>query len=207
VKRLLRFLHRDHKTVMAPPAARSPDIGVLGLDSRVLGHIVFQGTLTVDGAVSGDVRSPEGSGAMLVVGQSATIRGDIVSDAVLIGGSVTGSVKARQRVEIYGTGMLHGDIETGAIMIQGGAEFQGRCQMVPEAPGERAGIGGMRGPQAHGEDGDAARHGRQAKATPGERPGSGAAGERGAIELSGERGAVRQDSRTERGNTTEGPSA
>ncbi|MFI5399561.1 MAG: polymer-forming cytoskeletal protein [SAR324 cluster bacterium] len=207
MKRLLRFVHRDRNTVVAQAEVRSRDIGVLGLDSRVRGQIEFQGALTVDGTVSGDVRSPEGSGAMLIVGQSATIQGDIVSDSVLISGRVSGNVKARQRVEIFGTGILHGDIETGDIMIQGGAEFQGRCQMLKQAPVVRAGIGGMApaGPREAGAE--SVRRGRKGRGSRADRPESGSSGENSALEHAEDGLAVRQDSRAERGGTTEGPSA
>ena len=207
MKRLLQYLHRDRSTVVMPRKVQSRDIGVLGLDSRVRGHIRFQGTLTVDGTVTGDVRSPEGSGAMLVVGQSATVEGDIVADSVLIGGSVAGDIKAKQRVEIFGTGTLHGDIETGDIMIQGGAEFQGRCQMLKAAPALHAGIEGLPGPSPHGESADAARRGRKGKGHRGDRHEGDSNGEDSALDSSGGRVAVQQDSRTERGHTTEGPAA
>jgi len=192
--------------VVPSPERRSSEIGVLGLDSSVHGHVNFQGTLTVDGTVSGDVRSPEGSGAMLIVGQSATIEGDIVSDSVLIGGKVRGNVKARQRVEIFGTGVLHGDIETGDIMIQGGAEFQGRCEMLKPAPLVSGEIEGMPA-SAQRVESDGAKRARKGKT-----------GRADKVELQAEAGngtlngktaqvAVQQDSRTERGTTTEGPSA
>ncbi|MFI5399732.1 MAG: polymer-forming cytoskeletal protein [SAR324 cluster bacterium] len=207
MKRLLRFVHRDRNTVVAQPEVRSRDIGVLGLDSRVRGHIHFQGALTVDGTVSGDVRSPEGSGAMLIVGQSAAIQGDIVSDSVLISGRVKGNVKAKRRVEIFGTGILHGDIETGDIMIQGGAEFQGRCQMLKQAPVVRAGIGGMAPPAPSEAGAEPARRGRKGRGSRTDRPGSGSSEENSAHEQAEESVAVRQDSRAERGGTTEGSSA
>ena len=146
MKRLLDFLHRDRRTAVASSAPAARDIGVLGLDTRVKGNMSFRGILTVDGKIAGHIRAPEGSGAVLVVGENAAVIGDIVSDSVLISGRVTGSVKARERVEIFGTGVLHGDIETGDIMIQGGAEFQGRCQMLKPAPTVHAafetGLGG-----------------------------------------------------------------
>jgi cytoskeletal protein CcmA (bactofilin family) len=183
------LLHRERNTVVKAPVPHSPDIGVLGLDSRVRGHVKFQGTLTVDGTVWGDVQAPEGSGAMLIVGQSATVQGDIVSDAVLISGRVDGNVKARQRVEIFGTGILHGDIETGDIMIQGGAEFQGRCQMLKDAPVVGAGIEGLPNSRPR-ENAESAR--RKGKGKGGNTP---------------ESVAVQQDSRLEHGSTTEGPSA
>lgn len=207
MKRLLRFVHRDHNTVVALPEMRSPDIGVLGLDSRVRGHIRFQGALTVDGSVSGDVWSPEGSGAMLIVGQSAAIQGDIVSDSVLISGRVKGNVKAKRRVEIFGTGILHGDIETEAIMIQGGAEFQGRCQMLKQAPVVRAGIGGTAPPTPREGGAESARRARKGGGSHMDRPENGSSGEHSAHKPAEKSIAVQQDSRAERGGTAEGPSA
>jgi len=207
VKRLLRLVHRDHKTVVALPEVRSQDIGVLGLDSSVRGHIRFQGALTVDGAVSGNVQSPEGSGAMLIVGQSAAIQGDIVSDSVLISGRVKGNVKARRRVEIFGTGILHGDIETGDIMIQGGAEFQGRCQMLKQAPVIRGGIGGAAPPPPREGGAESVRRGRKAGGSHAERPETASPAEHSAHKQAEKGIAAQHDSRAERGGATEGPSA
>ena len=214
MKRALRFLHRDRHAVVAPPAPVSRDIGVLGVDSRIKGDLKFQGTLTVDGAVLGDIHAPEGSGAMLIIGENASVAGDIVSDSVLISGRVTGNVKAGDRVEIFGTGVLHGDIATGDVMIQGGAEFQGRCQMTkvapplphpgddsPVAPGHVP-AAGMSSTLSH----DAARTGRKPKGARSERLDSHAARADGTSEIP-QGVAVPQDSRREGGGSTEGSSA
>lgn len=137
VKRFLRYLHRDQNSGVKRQTTGPSTIGVLGLDARISGHVRFQGALTIDGTVVGDVGAPEGTGAVLVLGQHAVVRGDIVADSVLISGQVTGNVKAPERLEIFGTGVLLGDVETGDIMIQGGAEFQGSCQMLKHAPSLR----------------------------------------------------------------------
>lgn len=118
----------------AEPAAARGEIGLLGLDTRYTGQIHFEGTLTVDGAVEGDVLSPEGSGATLIVNRHASIRGDVVADSVLISGQVTGTLKAKERVEIFSTGRLTGDVHTGDIMVEAGAEFQGFCHMLRPQP-------------------------------------------------------------------------
>jgi len=212
VKRALRLLHRERKTVVPRPAPVSRDIGVLGLDTRVKGDVTFQGALTVDGNVSGHIHAPEGSGATLVVGQYATVAGDIVSDSVLISGRVTGNVKASERLEIFGTGVLLGDVETGDIMIQAGAEFQGRCQMLKKPPGPAA---SPEPPAAASTDephtdmaaGDSARKGRKHKGNRHERAEGRGGQDDGMPEAATQGIAVQQDPRTERGGSTEGPSA
>ncbi|HEX7926641.1 MAG TPA: polymer-forming cytoskeletal protein [bacterium] len=124
-------------TTEAPPPAPGQDIGLLGLDTGFKGAMRFRGTLTVDGNVVGDITAPEGSGATLVVNQNAAVSGNIVADSVLISGKVTGNIKAKERVEIFSAGLLKGDVHTGAIMIEGGAEFQGFCHMLGEQPKPR----------------------------------------------------------------------
>ncbi len=215
MKRALRFLHRERKTAVPRPAPVSRDIGVLGLDSRVKGNVKFQGTLTVDGTISGHVRAPEGAGAVLVIGQHATVAGNIVSDSVVISGRVTGNVKAGERLEIFGTGVLIGDVETGAIMIQGGAEFQGRCQMIKQPPAQHASPESANPAPAQAPRPEAAAHAsaegarkvRKHKSSKQERA-EGHGGQDESLPADVAEGvAVQPDSRTERGGSTEGSTA
>ena len=113
-----------------PPPPGSDEFGLLGLDSEFKGNIRFQGTLRLDGLVEGDISSEEGSGTVLVVNRQARVLGDIIADSVLISGMVHGNIVARERVEIYRTGTLKGNVSTGDFMVQAGAEFQGQCKMA-----------------------------------------------------------------------------
>ena len=108
----------------------SPEIGLLGAGTRFAGTIRFRGTLRLDGEVVGDIHSVQGSGSILVINREAKVRGTIVSDAVMISGRVHGDIIAQERVEIFRNGAVKGDIYTNEIMIEGGAEFQGRCRMI-----------------------------------------------------------------------------
>lgn len=108
------------------------EIGLLGIDTRFEGSIRFQGTLRIDGAVIGNIHSKSGGGSLLIINQQASVTGDIVTDSVLISGRVEGNVRAKNRVEIFRSGYLKGDIHTADIMIEGGAEFEGYCHMIEE---------------------------------------------------------------------------
>lgn len=110
--------------------ANSKEIGLLGLGTHFKGTIRFRGTLRLDGEVEGGIAAEEGSGSMLIVNQHAVVNGNITSDSVLISGKVRGNVKAAERVELYRSGSLKGDVHTGDLMIEGGAEFHGNCVMA-----------------------------------------------------------------------------
>lgn len=122
--------NNDANGAGGPDGADAKEIGLLGMDTRFKGHVRFKGTLRLDGDVDGTIISEEGSGSMLIVNQHAVVNGNITSDSVLISGKVRGNIKAMERVEIYRAGSLKGDVYTGDIMIEGGAEFEGNCHMI-----------------------------------------------------------------------------
>ena len=103
---------------------------MLGVDSEFKGNIRFRGTLRIDGFVEGGITSQEGSGSVLIISRKAQVIGNIVSDSVLLSGKIIGNVTAVERVEIFRSGTLKGDIHTGDVMIEGGAEFEGTCRML-----------------------------------------------------------------------------
>ena len=122
------------KGTEAAPA--SPEIGLLGAGTKFEGKIRFRGTLRLDGTVRGDIRSEPGSGSVLVINRNAAVLGSVVSDSVLVSGELQGNVIAQQSVEIFRDGRLRGDIYTGSIMIESGAEFQGGCHMIGDMSAE-----------------------------------------------------------------------
>lgn len=143
------------------------DIGLLGVDTKFEGTVRFSGTLRIDGTVVGNISSQPGSGSVLIINQQAAVTGDIVSDAVLISGRVEGNVRAAERVEIYRSGLLKGDVFTGDIMIEGGAEFHGYCHMtngnaagqaVPPPPRAPRPLPGTDGPPAEAAESEDTAH-------------------------------------------------
>ncbi|PTV97109.1 cytoskeletal protein CcmA (bactofilin family) [Rhodobacter aestuarii] len=124
-------------TPRAKPAA-----SVLSADLTVTGNIKTTGDVQVEGVVEGDIRAH-----LLTVGESATIKGEIVADDVVVHGRVVGRVRGL-KVRLTSTARVEGDIIHKTIAIESGAHFEGSVQrqddplqganapklMAPDAP-------------------------------------------------------------------------
>jgi len=99
---------------------------VLDAQLSVRGDIETDGTLRVDGRLDGSIRRAD----IVVIGNGATVVGDISAREVIVGGSVQGNVTATTRIELQPSAVVTGDIDAGAIMIQEGCVVQGRLTVT-----------------------------------------------------------------------------
>ncbi len=104
----------------APRAKPAPS--VLSSDLTVTGNIKTTGDIQIVGIVEGDVRAH-----LLTVGESATIKGEIVADDVVVNGRVIGRVRGL-KVRLTSTARVEGDIIHKTIAIESGAHFEGSVQ-------------------------------------------------------------------------------
>ena len=98
----------------------------IGTDSYVEGTIEFHGTIRLDGRVRGKISSDDGT---LIIGEKAVIQADIRVNSIVVMGKVSGTIDAKERVEVYAPGRVHGDIDAGVISIEPGGVFHGNCSM------------------------------------------------------------------------------
>jgi cytoskeletal protein CcmA (bactofilin family) len=104
----------------------------------VRGDLDTAGTVRVDGRVEGHFHRT----AVLIVGTSGVVAGDVQAGEVVVAGHIEGSVIASSRVEIHATGVVHGDIVCAAMMLQEGGMIEGHVRVRQEselAPGEDGG--------------------------------------------------------------------
>jgi len=75
----------------------------------------------------------------LTVGPEGNVKAEIRARQVVIQGSVTGNVAAREKVEIKRTGHVVGDLVAGTVAIEEGAYFKGSIDIArDEASGAAA---------------------------------------------------------------------
>ena len=104
----------------APKA--KPPASVLSSDLHITGNLKTTGDIQVEGTVEGDIRAH-----LLTVGESATIRGEVTADDVVINGRIIGRVRGL-KVRLTSTARVEGDIIHKTIAIESGAHFEGSVQ-------------------------------------------------------------------------------
>lgn len=98
----------------------------------VQGDLDTAGTVRVDGRVEGHFHRA----AVLIVGTSGVVAGDVQAGEVVVAGHIEGSVIASSRVEIHATGVVHGDISCAAMMLQEGGMIEGHVRVQQESGSE-----------------------------------------------------------------------
>ena len=108
--------------VSRKPAAPS----IIGADLRIVGDLSSEGEVQVDGFIDGDIRTK-----VLLIGESATVKGEIVGDTVRVYGKVNGQIKARA-VTVAESARVIGNILFGKVSIEEGAFLDGHCKHMSE---------------------------------------------------------------------------
>jgi cytoskeletal protein CcmA (bactofilin family) len=107
----------------APSAPKAkPPASVLSQDLHVTGNIKTTGDIQVEGTVEGDIRAH-----LLTIGETATIKGEVIADDIVINGRIIGRVRGL-KVRLTATARVEGDIIHKTIAIESGAHFEGSVQ-------------------------------------------------------------------------------
>jgi cytoskeletal protein CcmA (bactofilin family) len=107
-------------TSLAPTAPRAkPTPSILSSDITITGNVKSSGDIQVEGSVEGDIRASQ-----LTVGETATIKGEIVADDVVVNGRVIGKLRGI-KVRLTSSARVEGDIIHKTIAIESGAHFEG----------------------------------------------------------------------------------
>ncbi|MDJ0895742.1 MAG: polymer-forming cytoskeletal protein [Alphaproteobacteria bacterium] len=111
----------------SPPARSSPP-SIISKDLKIMGDLVSEGDLQIDGVIEGDLKSRS-----LTVGESAEIKGSIEADTARIHGTVSGQVKA-ETIELMRSAKMSGDIIHGVLSIEAGAHVEGTLARLHRDP-------------------------------------------------------------------------
>jgi cytoskeletal protein CcmA (bactofilin family) len=108
--------------------------GFIDRETEIIGDIKFKENFRIDGVLKGKILSGNG----LIIGETGEIEADIDVNNIAINGRVKGSIKAKERVEIFSKGRVIGSVTAPKLIIEEGAFFQGSCQMEMKSLDSRA---------------------------------------------------------------------
>ena len=91
------------------------------------------GDIQVEGTVEGDIRAQ-----MLIVGETATVKGEVIAEEVVVNGRVVGRLRGL-KVRLAATARVEGDIVHKTIAIESGAHFEGSVQRQDDPIGRNQG--------------------------------------------------------------------
>ena len=104
---------------------KSDEITIISKGVRIEGKVSSAGDIRVDGEIQGDISSK----SIVVVGESGQVNGQIIADSITIGGKVSGSVKAKDKLTLEAKANLKGDLFTKILIVEAGAKFDGKSIM------------------------------------------------------------------------------
>lgn len=100
---------------------------VLGAATSFEGFLKFRETVCIQGKFKGTI---EATGA-LIVDKGAVVEADHISvRSLTVQGSVTGQVRAVDKVDLLPGSSMRGDISARALRIADGVLFEGQCSMT-----------------------------------------------------------------------------
>ena len=106
--------------------------GFVGNNTHLTGDATFKGMLRVDGHLSGRVTSEDGT---LIVSTNGRVDADVRVVVARVYGTVRGDITATGLVELGRTARVTGNISTPALVVEGGALFDGDCRMTAAGRG------------------------------------------------------------------------
>jgi cytoskeletal protein CcmA (bactofilin family) len=111
------------------PAAIAPESGrtQLGRSMVVKGDLTGNEDLLISGQFEGTINL---QGHCLTIGPEGKVQAEIQAARVIIHGSVHGNISVKERVEIYKTGHVVGDLLAPGISIEDGAYFKGKIEIL-----------------------------------------------------------------------------
>lgn len=108
-----------------PGRTLESEITLLSQGSLIKGNLTFDQMTRIHGRIEGKIVGLEGS--VIVVGETASIHGEIVGDEIIIDGFVHGNVSATTKVTVSESGRLLGNVKSPKFEIKFGAHFEGQA--------------------------------------------------------------------------------
>lgn len=106
------------------------NLNILGSGTTIVGNIVSQGDVRVDGTLEGNLTTQ----SKLVIGTTGRIVGEIKCRDCEVAGTVKGKIQVENLLMLKATAVVEGEIRTSKLAIESNAVFSGTCSMSTAEP-------------------------------------------------------------------------
>ena len=111
------------------PVVNVNSISRISAGTVIKGEIISPTDIRIDGTFEGRVQSK----GRVVVGESATIKGDIVCENVDLWGKVDGNLFVKDTLSLKEGCIVDGNLHIRRLAVELGATFNGNCKTITEA--------------------------------------------------------------------------
>jgi cytoskeletal protein CcmA (bactofilin family) len=98
---------------------------------RIKGEVTGSEDLFVDGLLDGKLNLANGN---LTIGPNGTVKADVHAREVIVRGKIEGKVTGRDKVQIWSTGQITGEVQTERLSIEEGAFLKGKVEAGKQPP-------------------------------------------------------------------------
>ena len=104
----------------------SKQTSIVGFGTTFIGNLRCGKDLYVAGRVEGDIEASDD--AIIEIGDTGEVKGEIKGDSVLIYGTVDGDVSAIKKLEIGSSARVTGRLSYSLLKLEPGAVFEGELE-------------------------------------------------------------------------------
>ncbi|QWD97250.1 polymer-forming cytoskeletal protein [Polynucleobacter sp. MG-6-Vaara-E2] len=102
----------------------------IGAGSKVLGNLEGKGNFRVAGHFVGNISEVKDSASTLVIDKEGLLTGDLHYSNLIVAGTIEGSITVDEKMEVYPTAVIRGDIRYKTLDIHPDAKVNGLLSCV-----------------------------------------------------------------------------
>lgn len=111
------------------PSVNVNEVSRISTGTVVKGEITSSNDIRIDGTFEGKINSK----GRVVVGEKATVKGDIICANADFWGALEGNFFVKDTLSLKGSSKVNGDLHIKRLQIELNAKFDGTCRMISES--------------------------------------------------------------------------
>jgi cytoskeletal protein CcmA (bactofilin family) len=113
------------KDAFRPAAVSSNASACISQGIKIKGEVSGTEDLFIDGQIEGKLSF---ANAVVTVGPNASVKADIVAREIVVRGRIDGKLTGSEKIQVWGTARVNGDLKSERISIEEGAELHGQME-------------------------------------------------------------------------------